>query len=309
MNWSHGHNGTIHNGISRIGFYTGGHAARFRDEDLADQWVKQSNEWLTEHKDQPFFLYFAAHDIHVPRMPHERFQGKTSLGYRGDAIVEFDWCVGELVKTIEKLGLAEKTLFIVTSDNGPVLDDGYVDGAVEKLGSHKPAGPYSGGKYSVLEGGTRVLFVTRWKGHIKPAVADEVVCTVDLPASLAKLTGVELAADGCRDSFDVLDALLGEPGAKGREHLLQQNNGGGNFGLRSGNWKLVRLAGQRNAKGKKGAGKGQAQDSLYDLATDPGEKNDVGASHPEVRERLSQLLDKLIADGHSRPGASAAAGG
>ena len=127
MDWSHGHNQTIHNGISRIGYYTGGNDARFRDEDLADAWVDRSVSWIEKNKDQPFFLFFASHDLHVPRMPHERFQGATSLGYRGDAIVQLDWCVGELMKTLDRLDLTEKTLVIFCSDNGPVMDDGYKD--------------------------------------------------------------------------------------------------------------------------------------------------------------------------------------
>jgi arylsulfatase A-like enzyme len=245
MDWSRGHNGTIHNGISRIGFYTGGHAARFRDEDLSDEWVKQSVKWIEENKDRPFFLFFASHDLHVPRMPHERFQGKTPLGYRGDAIVELDWCVGELTKTLKRLGLEKNTLVVFCSDNGPVLDDGYKDGAVEKLGNHKPAGPYSGGKYTIQEGGTRTPFITSWPGKIEPGESDEVVCTVDLAASFAAMTGVKLPADACLDSFNVLGALLGEKDAKGREHLIQQDNGQrGNFGFRVGDWKLQRTAGR-----------------------------------------------------------------
>ena len=114
--------------------------ARFRDEDLADQWIKQSNRWIEDHKDRPFFLFFAAHDIHVPRAAHERFQGKTTMGPRGDSIVQLDWCVDELMKTLDRLGLAENTLVVFCSDNGPVLDDGYQDDAVEKLGKHQPAG-------------------------------------------------------------------------------------------------------------------------------------------------------------------------
>ena len=170
MDWDYGHNGTIHNGISRIGFYTGGHAARFRDEDLADEWVKRSVKWIEDNKDRPFFLFFASHDLHVPRMPHERFQGKTPLGYRGDAIVELDWCVGELMKTLKRLDLEQNTLVVFCSDNGPVLNDGYKDGAVEKNDGHKPAGPYSGGKYTIQEGGTRTPFITRWPGTISPGL-------------------------------------------------------------------------------------------------------------------------------------------
>lgn len=303
LDWSHGHNQTIHNGISRIGFYTGGMKARFRDEDLADEWVRQSNHWIEQHKDRPFFLFFSSHDIHVPRMPHERFQGKTSLGYRGDAIVQLDWCVDELLKTLDRLGLAENTLVVFCSDNGPVLDDGYKDGAVDKLGDHQPAGPYRGGKYSVWEGGTRIPFITRWKGRIAPRISDEVVCTVDFASSFAALTGQSLDEGACLDSFDVLDALLGKPDAKGRDHLLQQDNGGGNFGLRTGDWKLVRLKQRGKTQAtvtKKDLALPAGQHSLYRLSDDPSERTNVAAAHPEVLQRLTAQLNNLINDGRSR---------
>ncbi|MFV1996122.1 MAG: arylsulfatase, partial [Verrucomicrobiales bacterium] len=246
MDWSHGHKGTIHNGISRIGFYTGGRSARFRDEDLADKWVEESLAWIEANRDHPFFLFFSSHDLHAPRMPHERFQGATPLGYRGDSIVQLDWCVGELIKALDRLELAEKTLVVFCSDNGPVLDDGYRDGAVEKLGDHRPSGPYSGGKYGILEGGTRTPFITRWKGTIAPGqVSEALVCTVDFAASLAAMAGVELPEGQCLDSFELWDALVGKS-ATGRATLLQQDNGkAGNFGFRSGKWKL-----QRHPKGQ-----------------------------------------------------------
>jgi arylsulfatase A len=224
-------------------------------------------------------------------MPHERFQCQTTLGYRGDAIVEFDWCVGELTAALDRLGLAEKTLVVLCSDNGPVLDDGYKDGAVEKLGDHKPAGPFSGGKYSIREGGTRTPFIARWKGRIEPGVSDEVVSTIDLPASFAALAGVPLPQDAFTDSFNVLGALLGEEGARGRDHLVQQDNGrAGNFGLRAGRWKLHR-------HGKQAA---RARYQLFDLSEDPAEKHDVLADHPEVADRLKTQLDEIINQGRSR---------
>lgn len=303
MNWTHGHNNTIHNGIGRIGFYTGGHAARFRDEDLGDEWVKRSNTWIEAHKDRPFFLFFASHDIHVPRMPHERFQGKTPLGFRGDCIVEFDWCVGEIMKTLDRLKLAENTLIVLCSDNGPVLDDGYVDGAVEKLGLHEPAGPFSGGKYSVLEGGTRTPFITRWPGRIKPGVSDEVVCTVDLAASFAALSGTALPENACLDSLNVLPALLGEPGAKGRDHLLQQDNNGVNFGLRIGEWKLVRSKPQGKSKAvvtKKPRVESGSLHRLYHLPDDPAELKDVSAQNPEKTQEMIARMDAIIAAGRTR---------
>ncbi|MFN4984334.1 MAG: sulfatase family protein [Akkermansiaceae bacterium] len=288
MDWSHGHNGTIHNGISRIGFYTGGKAARFRDEDLADKWIEKSNSWIEAHQDKPFFLFFAAHDIHVPRMPHERFQGKSGLGFRGDSILQFDWCVGEIMKTLERLKIAENTLVILCSDNGPVLDDGYKDGAVEKLGDHKPSGPLRGGKYSVYEGGTRTPFIASWKGKIQPGVSDEVVCTIDIAASFAALTETPLPEGEFLDSFDLSDVLLGKPDAKGREHLIQQDNGSGKFGYRAGSWKLV-SSGGKNQKFE-----------LFDLAKDPSEKSDVIKGSSEVAEKMKERLEKYIADGRSR---------
>ena len=303
LDWSHGHNQTIHNGISRIGFYTGGKKARFRDEDLADTWVKESNRWIEANQDRPFFLYFASQDIHVPRIAHERFQGKSKLGPRGDCILQLDWCVGELMKTLDRLQLAENTLVVFCSDNGPVLDDGYRDFAVEKLGDHQPAGPYRGGKYSVWEGGTRTPFITRWKGRIAPRESDEVVCTVDFAASFATLTGQALPPDACLDSFDVSAALLGKSDAKGRDHLLQQDNGSGNFGLRVGDWKLVRL----EKRGKPQAVVSQnerplpvAKHTLYKLSNDSGERTDVSTAHPEVLQRLTTQLDKIIDDGRTR---------
>jgi len=304
MDWSHGHNSTIHNGISRIGFYTGGHAARFRDEDLADEWVNRSVSFMEEHQDEPFFLFFSSHDLHVPRVPHERFQGSTKLGFRGDSIVQLDWCVGELMKALERLNLTEKTLVVFCSDNGPVMDDGYKDEALEKLGDHRAAGPFTGGKYSVYEGGTRTPFITSWKGRIQPQVSDEVVCTIDLAASLAALTGQTLPDDACLDSFDVLGALLGDRDARGRDHLVQQDNGrSGSYGLRVGDWKLQRhdRSSSRNQVVEKQLENTRVPKfQLFNLADDPAEKKNVIDQHPEVAEKLQQQLQKIIADGRSR---------
>lgn len=295
MDWSHGHHDSVVNGIGRIGFFTGGQAARWRDEDLADAWIEQAVAWIEMDRSQPFFLYYAPHDIHVPRMPHDRFQGKSTLGWRGDAILELDWGVGEILKTLDRLKIADDTLIVFTSDNGPVLDDGYKDDAVEKLGNHKPAGPFSGGKYSIQEGGTRVPFITHWPGRIKRGVSDQVVCTIDLAASLAAMNEVPLPDDACLDSFNVLDALLGKTGAKGRDHLVEQDNGNGdNFGFRAGNWKLQRH-GQRSKKTQ-----GTSRDQLFNLADDPGEKDNVAAQHPEVLNGLAAKLDAIIAAGRSR---------
>ena len=305
MDWSHGHNNSIHNGIGRIGFYTGGHSARFRDEDLADKWVEKSIDFIEANKDNPFFLFFSSHDNHVPRMPNERFQGKTALGFRGDAIVELDWCVGQLMATLKRLQLDENTLVIFCSDNGPVLDDGYQDGSIEKNGAHEPGGPFSGGKGGVYEGGTRTPFITRWSGKIAPGTSDKIVSTIDFSASFAALVDQTLPNDAAVDSFNVLPALLGQPDAAGREHLVQQNNGnGGVYALREGDWKLLRHDNKKtynlNVK-KKLTHTKVPRLQLFNLKDDPAEKNNLMQQEVETGERLKNRLQSIIDSGRSRP--------
>ena len=305
MDWARGHNGTIHNGISRIGFYTGGHAARFRDEDLADKWVEQSKAWISEQQGEPFFLFFASHDLHVPRMPHERFQGQSRTGLRGDAIVQLDWCVGELVAHLEAEGLTQDTLIVFCSDNGSVLGDGYKDRAAELLHDHRPTGPYSGGKYSVKEGGTRTPFITCWPGVIAPGSSEALVCTIDLATSLANYLGVDVPSDACLDSLDVMDALLGIPDAVGRSHLIQQDNGrwgiNGSLGYRSGKWKLQRHLTNAADLKKRGDAVAAHRYELYDISIDPAEADNVAANNPEVLEQMKSELQWLIDHGRSRP--------
>jgi len=307
MDWSHGHNGTIHNGISRIGYYSGGKTARFRDEDLGDRWVAESKAYIEANKGNPFFLFFASHDIHVPRMPHERFQGKSGTGFRGDSVLELDWCVGELMAILEANKLTENTLVIFCSDNGPVLDDGYKDGAVTQLGQHTPAGPYSGGKYTVFEGGTRTPFITRWPGVIPAGESSQIVCTIDLTTSLAELVGVKVPEDGCLDSLNILPALLGEKDAKGRTELLQQDNGTGGtkgrFGLRSGDWKLVRQkqpVATEATLSKKPLKQSKRAETLFYLPDDPGEQNDLSATNPTKTAELVKRLDEILISGRTR---------
>ena len=137
---SNGHNMSIVNGISRIGFMKGGGKALWKDENIADSITAHAVSFIEQHKDEPFFMYFATNDVHVPRFPHDRFRGKNPMGLRGDAIAQFDWTVGQLLEALERTGLAENTLIILSSDNGPVVDDGYDDQAEKLLNGHKPSG-------------------------------------------------------------------------------------------------------------------------------------------------------------------------
>lgn len=164
---SNGHDMSIVNGISRIGFMKGGGKALWKDENIADSITVHAIDFIKQHKDEPFFMYFATNDVHVPRFPHDRFRGKNPMGLRGDAIAQFDWTVGQLMETLDQLGLTENTLIILSSDNGPVVDDGYKDKAEELLNGHTPSGPWRGNKYSAFEGGTAVPVIVRWPQKIK----------------------------------------------------------------------------------------------------------------------------------------------
>jgi len=128
MHPSRGHDNTIVNGVSRIGWMSGGKAARWNDEDMADTLTKKAITFIEQQKDKPFFLYLSTHDIHVPRMPHPRFVGKTQLGPRGDVIEQVDATFGAVLDALDRLKLSDNTLVILSSDNGPVIDDGYKDG-------------------------------------------------------------------------------------------------------------------------------------------------------------------------------------
>lgn len=288
MHPSHGHDMALLNGVSRIGYMKGGKAAVWKDEELSDTFTAQAVKFIESNKDTPFFLYLAAHDPHVPRIPHPRFAGKSGMGPRGDAILQFDDNVGTVLATLDKLGLRENTLVLLSSDNGPVVDDGYQDEAVEKLGAHKPAGPLRGGKYSAFEGGTRVPFIVRWPAKVKPGVSAALVCQVDFPASFAALTGQPAPATAV-DSQNVLPALLGAD-ATGRTELVEQ---GGPLALRQGNWKFI-PASPGIAKNKNtGSETGNAPvPQLYDLSKDVGESQNLAKTLPDQVQSLTAALEK-----------------
>lgn len=287
---SHGHDQTIVNGIGRIGYMAGGAAARWKDDTMADVFTAEAVKFVEQNRSRPFFLFFATHDIHVPRVPHPRF-ATSGMGPRGDAILEFDWSVGEIARALDRLGLSENTLFIISSDNGPVVDDGYRDDAVEKLGDHRPAGPLRGGKYSVFEAGTRVPFVVRWPKRVKPGISDALFSQVDLPATFAALAGVPLTAPDAPDSQNLLGALSGTS-SRGREYLIE--HAAGTIAIVRGDWKYIPPSkGQRVSRNTNVELGNDPAPQLYDLKSDPGEQRNVAADHPAIVSELAALLQKV----------------
>ncbi len=285
------HNRTVVNGVPRIGHMKGGQSARWVDEDMADDFLKEVQAYITTKKDKPFFLYYGFQQPHVPRTPHPRFIGATGMGPRGDVIAEADWCIGELIKTLEQEGLLENTLIFLSSDNGPVLDDGYVDYAIEKLGNHSPSGGLRGGKYSLFEAGTRVPFVTYWKGTIEPSTSEAIISQVDWLSSLSSMFD---ASTPEIDSENHLNLLLGKTN-EGRKDLILEATS--RTAYRQGDWVLIPPHPGPKMFFTKGIESGNGDEyQLYNLAEDASQKNNLAEKLPEKREQMMQNYLAIVGD-------------
>lgn len=279
MHPSVGHAGSIVNGVPRIGFQTGGKSAQWRDEDMAQLFLDKAKGFVRENakSDKPFFLYYGLHQPHVPRVPNERFAGKSAMGPRGDVILEADWCVDEFLNTLDSLGIADNTLVIFTSDNGPVLDDGYADRAEELVGDHKPAGPYRGWKTTLYTGGTCIPFLVRWPAVVDKGVSDAMVCQMDLLASLAALTGQSYRER--TDSQNTLQAFLGKSD-KGRSELVLE--GMFDYCFREGDWVMIPpYPGDCDVY------------QLYNVKDDPGETRNFASENPRQLRRMMMRFEQL----------------
>ena len=286
------HGKTIVNGVARIGYMSGGNSARFRDETVPYQMLNKARLFIDENKDEPFFLYFSFHDIHVPRLPDTRFLGTTDMGVRGDAIIQMDYITGEVTKHLEKRGLKENTIIVFTSDNGPVLDDGYADQAVELLGDHKPSGPYRGNKYSAYEAGTRVPTIISWPGTIEPKKSDALLTQTDLYASFAQLIGHKLGETEAPDSYAVWEAFAGISD-EGREFLLEESV---TLSLRHKNYKYIHPTKKKAEwiKEEKNIESGTSlEPQLYDLSIDVGETQNIAKKKKKLVEKLAKEIERI----------------
>lgn len=284
---NHGHNNTIVNGIGRIGYMKGGHRARWVDEEVSTTFLNVAQKFIRENKDNPFFLFFALTEPHVPRVPATYFKGKSGLGYRGDAILQLDWTVGEVMRELDYLGLTDNTIIVFSSDNGPVLDDGYVDGAVAQQNGHNPAGPLRGGKYSIFEGGTRVPFIVSGHGINKNQVSDALIGQVDLLASFSALLGQPVPVSAI-DSKSLYSTLQGHS-TLGRESLVEH---AGTLAIIKGNWKYIAPSnGPIYNKLTDTEYGNHIEHQLYDLGADIAEQNNQANKYPDVLKELKTLLE------------------
>ncbi len=289
MKASHGHDMAIVNGVGRIGYMRGGKSALWKDEELAESFLNKAKAFVAENRDHPFFLYYALHQPHVPRLPSPRFAGTTGLGARGDVIAEMDWCVGEIMDTLRENGLLENTIVIFSSDNGPVLDDGYQDFAYDLNQEHRPAGPFRGGKYSRFEGGIRIPFLISWPGHIRTGTTGAVISQVDLLASFASMLGANIPH--C-DSQDMLDALMGTDGF-GREEIYAQALSGARV-LRRGKWLYIEPSDGAPFQALTHTETACSRDrQLYNLDYDIGQIRNLAFRYPEIAESMAARLDEI----------------
>ena len=283
-----GHDGTIVDGVSRIGFMSGGKSARWHDEDMADTLTRKATGFIERNKDRPFFLYLATNTIHAPRLPNARFKGTSGCGNRCDTIHEFDSSVGEVLATLDRLKLTNNTLLIISSDNGGNMDDGYVQFDARDANGHKCNGDLRGYKGSLYEGGNREPFIARWPGKIKAgSKSDELVCLVDLMATFSAVAGKPLAAGAGPDSFNMLPVLLGKK--SGRDNLVVQAGNGRVLAIRQGQWKFI----PSNPQSR--------ETQLYDLSADLAESKNLATENPEKVKELTELLARIRIRPQSRP--------
>jgi arylsulfatase A-like enzyme len=275
----------------------GGKAARFKDEELASTVVAKSLEFIERHKDGPFFLEVGLFEPHVPRVAEWPFVGKSDCGVRGDVIAQIDWEVGEIMKTLDRLGLTTNTLVMLSSDNGAILFDGYYDRSVEDLNGHNPTAGVRGWKYLVFEGGCRVPLIARWPAQIRPRVSDQMFSLVDLPATFAALTGQTISKATAPDSLDLSRVLLGQTQENLRSETVLHGISD-TLALRAGDWKFVPASAKGKASGTDGANASDArfianrtaEPLLFNLASDPNEKTNVYSANPQKAEEMRQKL-------------------
>ncbi|HET7117479.1 MAG TPA: sulfatase-like hydrolase/transferase [Hanamia sp.] len=291
-----GHDQHIVNGIGRIGYMQGGKRAEWTDEELGYTFNTKAIDFIDESikEKKPFFLYYAIHDIHVPRMPATEFKGKSKLGYRGDAILEMDHSVGIILRALKERGILDNTLIVFSSDNGPVLNDGYLDNSVETAVAehYKPAGIYRGGKYSVFEGGTRVPMMVYWHGKIKPnTVSNAMFTQIDLMASFAKMLNEKLPENEFTDSRDYFSTLTGEEKIS-RNFIIEQPENRALAIVKDG-WKYITPSNgpalMKYVNIESGYSK---EDQLYNLKDDPQELHNLALKYPDKLLELKNLLKK-----------------
>ncbi len=272
---------------------------------MLPEFTRQATEFIARQKpDRPFFLYLPFASPHTPVVPTSPWQGKSGLNAYADFVMQNDHCIGEVLDALERAGLAQDTLVILTSDNGCAPAGGF-DELVAK--GHTPSYRFRGHKADIYDGGHRLPFIARWPAKIKAgSTSDQLICHSDLMATCAEIVGAKLPENAGEDSVSIMPALLGTATKPLHEAVVHHSANGG-FAIRQGRWKLALCPGSSGwsypRPGKDDTSK-LPPVQLYDMIDDVGEKQNVEGQHADIVAQLTKLLEKYVADGRSTPGAS-----
>jgi arylsulfatase A len=282
-------------------------APGFDAADVLPDLTRKSCEYIDQRAaaardGEPFFLYVPFASPHTPILPTEPWRGKSGMNPYADFVMENDWAVGEIVNALERNGLTENTLLVVSSDNG-CSPQAQFDELAEH--GHHPSGPLRGHKADIFEGGHRVPFIVRWPGKVAPSTeSDQLVCFTDMMATLADVLEIPLPPDAGEDSISFLPTLLSQETTNARDHLVSHSVNG-TFAIRQGPWKLL-LCPDSGGWSAPRPGSPAARDlpdvQLYNLEQDLREQNNLQGEHPERVQALTALLEELVKNGRSTPG-------
>lgn len=277
-------------------------AKEYEQEEVLATLAGKTCDWIRSNADQPFFVYLPLPSPHSPIVPSEKFKGKSGLNSHADFCMETDWVVGEVLKTLDELGLADNTIVIYTADNGTSPKAGF--GELQKMG-HYPSWKYRGAKGTLWEGGHRVPFVVRWPDGVKAGTeSNQTICTTDLFATCADLLDLETEEDMGEDSYSFLPALKGERIEKAEGRMIVHHSDKGVYAIRRGKWKLMfdNQGGSNRRNPKDQPVINNSEYLLFDMEEDEVESTNLYAENPEVVESLKEQLAELIESGRSTPG-------
>lgn len=284
--------------------------------DILPEITRRAVQWIDESakQEQPFFLYFALTSPHYPVVPAPEFVGKSQAGEYGDFVYQTDWSVGQVLDALDRSGVADNTLVIFTSDNGPEVTGEVDPGVYDRIQQfqHRSAGDLRGAKRDAWEGGHRVPFIVRWPNQVPASTtSDETMCHVDIMATIAEIVDVTLPSNAAEDSVSALPVLRNDPRSGTLREATVHHSARGKFAIRKGNWVLIdALSGDDNAKhgepqwlkDQRGYAEHDLPGELYDLSADLAERVNKYADEPERVQELKALLQKYKRDGRSTPG-------
>lgn len=285
---------------------TGPAAPKFEAADVLADFTKHAIDFIREaapesKKGCPFFLYLPLASPHTPILPLNEWQGRSRLNSYGDFVMQTDAAIGQILAALDESGQRNDTLLIVTSDNGcsPAAE---MTQMIE-LG-HKPCADWRGAKADIYEGGHRVPFIVSWPGHVKSgATSRTLIGLQDCFATIAEILGEHYSDRAAEDSVSFLPALMGKSAAT-RDNLVHHSING-SFAIRQGDWKLVLCPGSGGwsfPRPDQDDTSSMPRMQLFDLASDPQEKRNLQASHPQRIAEMTTLLERIVSEGRSTPG-------